>query len=180
MEKRLKITGKLRKIAIIGPECTGKTTLSKQLAEHFGTIWIEEFARVYIENLTRKYTYKDVELIARYQKDQIHKSYEKAYGIIFFDTDLIITKVWFDIVYKKVPSWLDKAINKSGFDLYLLCNTDIPWEADNVRENGGQMREILFNNYKHELDSRQFSYRIIKGTGDERFLNAVSFVNSEK
>jgi NadR type nicotinamide-nucleotide adenylyltransferase len=168
----------LKKIAIIGPECTGKTTLSEQLALHYNTLWVPEFAREYVENLKRNYVFEDVEKIARKQFEQINAKYEDNQNLIFFDTDLIITKVWFDVVFKKIPGWLNSAISISNFHMYLLCNIDIAWKPDNVRENGGEMRKVLFNIYKKELEDRGLKYKIVSGTGNERTKNAIEIINN--
>ena len=177
MEKRFESTENLKKIAIIGPECTGKTTLSRQLALHYKTIWVPEFARDYIEKLQRKYVFEDLEIIARNQFAQINAKYPEASDYVFFDTDLIITKVWFEVVFNKVPGWINSAIAISNFDLYLLCNIDIHWEPDTVRENGGEMRKVLFNMYKQELENHSLQYKIVTGTENARTENALEIIN---
>lgn len=178
MEEGSNITKSLRRIAIIGPECTGKTTLSKQLADFYKTQWVPEYAREYVLKLNNKYTFDDVEIIAKMQQNQIHTNYPLSNKYVFFDTDLIITKVWFDVVYKKEPEWLSEAIKESGFDLYLLCATDLPWQADIVRENGGQMRENLFQIYKNELEKYKFNYCIIDGTDGSRLNKSIAILES--
>jgi NadR type nicotinamide-nucleotide adenylyltransferase len=176
MEKTIQSSNQLKKIAIIGPECTGKTTLAQQLANHFNTIWIPEFARDYIESLEGSYSYNDVETIAKKQWEQINSKYPNATQLILFDTDLIITKIWFKIVYHKIPNWIDNAIKESKFEKYLLCNTDIQWVADKVRENGGEKREQLFKIYKNELEYYKFHYEIISGVDKNRFEQAVTLI----
>ena len=91
---------------------------------------------------------------------------------------MIITKVWFDIVYHKEPKWLIQAIKESEFDLYFLCSTDLPWEPDIVRENGGKMREKLFEIYKNELDKLNFKYFIVDGANDSRLSKSINFLES--
>jgi NadR type nicotinamide-nucleotide adenylyltransferase len=178
MEEKPNNSKSLKKIAIIGPECTGKTTLSKQLAEYYNTQWVPEYARDYVLNLNRNYTFDDVEEIAKKQLVQIHATYNLSKNFIFFDTELIITKVWFEVVYKKIPFWINSAVKESNFDLYLLCAPDLPWESDIVRENGGEMREKLFQIYKSELEHQNFKYFIIDGTNDFRLRNSISCIES--
>jgi len=168
----------LKKVAIIGPECTGKTTISEQLANYFKTIWIPEFAREYIQNLNRAYNYEDVEFIGRKQIEQLNATYDLTNKFIFFDTDLIITKVWFQVVYNKIPNWIDDAIMASNIDLYLLCNIDLPWITDKVRENGGEMREKLFLMYKNEIEAFKIPYFIVKGEEKLRTENAINFIEN--
>lgn len=176
MEKGFKSTMML-KVVITGPESTGKSTLAEQLARLYHTIFIPEYARTYIEKLNRSYVYEDLEHIAKRQVYDL-KAYEsQANDLLFLDTYLIITKVWFDVVFQKHPDWIVESIKKSNIDLYLLCATDLPWQADSVRENGGAKREQLFQIYQQELENFGLSYRIVKGFGDERLRSASSFVN---
>lgn len=165
------------KVVVTGPESTGKSTLTEWLAKHYQTVFIPEYAREYVGNLKRPYQYEDLEHIARHQIKDLERHKALAPKLLFLDTYLIITKVWFDVVYHCVPSWLDKAIITSDIDLYLLCNTDIPWQADGIRENGGEIREDLFVRYKTELEYYGFNYRIVSGLGDQRHSNAISYVD---
>ncbi len=168
----------VKKIAIIGPECTGKTTLASQLAQHFSTIWIPEYARKYVANLRVPYTYEDVEHIAKVQFSQIMQVETLNASIVFFDTELIITKVWFEVVFQKQPDWLDEAIRNSNFAFYLLTDTSIPWVADGIRENGGARREELYAIYENYLNYFRFPYEIVHGMDYERLSNAISSVES--
>jgi NadR type nicotinamide-nucleotide adenylyltransferase len=165
------------KVVITGPESTGKSTLTEFLANHYNTVFVPEYARTYIENLSRPYQFSDVEHIANKQIEDVSTFTPLANKILFIDTYLIITKVWFDVVYKKGPEWLDKSIRNSKIDLFLLCNTDIPWTPDPVRENGGEMREFLFQAYQKELEHYGFNYRIVGGLGNKRQQEAITIVD---
>ena len=162
-------------VVISGPESTGKTELAQNLAEKLHTIWVPEYARVYIENLYRPYTYADVKHIARYQaaQERIYES-KVTSGLLIFDTWFIITKVWFDLVFGKCPEWLITHIRSTKIDLFLVCNTDLPWIPDQVRENGGEKREQLFQLYCKEITSFGFKYEIITGNGNARIENALN------
>jgi NadR type nicotinamide-nucleotide adenylyltransferase len=179
MGKRIKKgNNSLLKIAIVGPESTGKTTLAKQLAEYYSTAWVSEYAREYVEELKHHYEYSDVEHIAKHQLEQIQSKYPNTSKFVFFDTDLLITKVWFDVVYNKCPEWIIKEIKKKHINLYLLCNTDIPWEPDPVRENGGEARELLYTTYIDELKQYKLPYFEITGTGKTRLESAVKLIDA--
>jgi len=168
---------KIIRIAVTGPECTGKTTLTQQLAAHFGTIYVPEYARDYIADLCRPYTYDDVLHIAEVQRRQAHEFVRQASRVLFFDTYLIITKVWFDVVFGRHPEWIEEELSRKTIDFFLLCDTSIPWKADPVRENGGEMREKLFRMYKLELEKRNCPYTIITGTGQPRLNSAIQAVD---
>ena len=164
-------------VVITGSESTGKSTLAESLAGHYKTAFVPEYARSYIEHLNRPYRYDDLEHIARQQIHDVQRYKPLCNQILFLDTYLIITKVWFNVVYGHSPTWLDEAIRQSNIHLFLLCSPDLPWEPDAVRENGGEMRNFLFQTYKNELEHYGFNYRIIEGFGENRLLNAISFIN---
>lgn len=169
----------LIRIGITGPECTGKSTLAAGLAAHYQTAYIPEYAREYIESLHRPYTYDDVVHIAERQVREAKAYAQKANRILFYDTYLIITKVWFSVVYNRMPAWIDTELKRNPVHLFLLCDTDIPWVPDKVRENGGEMRERLFQMYRQELEKYGFRYSVIRGKGDKRLKNAIKAVESE-
>ena len=168
----------MKKIILTGAESTGKTTLAKHLAKHYKTIWLPEYAREYVENLDRDYNYDDVLNIAKKQIELEREYSQKANKLFFVDTSLIITKVWFDVVYNNCPEWIDDEIKKENDELYLLCNNDIKWIADEVRENGGEKREELFKIYEQELIYYRKDYKIIKGGNfEKRFESAVNIID---
>lgn len=165
------------KVAIIGPESTGKSALAEKLADFYHSVWVPEYARGYIENLNQPYTFDDVMQIAKHQIEE-EKAFENqsTHPFVFFDTELIITKVWFEYVYKEVPSFLKERLQKGFFDLYLLCEPDIPWEADSVRENGDN-RDFFFNWYQKEIENLNKPFIKIHGLGDDRLQNAITAIN---
>ncbi|MGD9993359.1 MAG: AAA family ATPase [Salinivirgaceae bacterium] len=166
-------------IVITGPESTGKTELAAQLAQSLNCKWIPELSREYIARLGRPYQYSDVEEIACLQIARFTDELLPESGFAVFDTGLIITKVWFDVVYKKCPDWLVKAIQQQPKVFHLVCNTDLPWIADPVRENGGEMREKLLETYQHELRKFGFPYALVSGTDELRLQNARTILDKE-
>jgi len=158
---------------IVGAESTGKSTLTHDLSLHFGAPGIDEFARGYLEKIGRPYTYADLERIARGQLDLIVENRDQS--LVFFDTDLINIKVWFQLVYSTVPNWLPGEIEKVGKGTYLVCQPDIPWVPDPFRENPGR-RDYLNVLYEKELELAGFPYFRISGFGNDRLINAISIV----
>lgn len=163
-------------IVVTGPESTGKTTLCENLAKHYHTAFIPEFARDYVSNLKRHYTYNDVIFIAKKQIELEEEYQKRANTILFYDTYLIITKVWLEVVYYKYPAWIDKQLQKKTIDYFLLCYPDIEWIPDQVRENGGKMREVLFKKYENEIKKINGEYFIIKG--EERLNSSINYINT--
>jgi len=177
MEKRSKEnkSNELIKVAITGPESTGKSMLAEQLANHFHTVFVPEFAREYINKLDRSYNYDDILKIAKGQLEKEVKLYSASNKIIFCDTELIVTKIWSDNAFKKCDSWITENIKNHKYDLYLLMDIDLPWEYDPQREHP-HMREYFLNLYQHELSLRHLPFKIISGQHEVRLQNAVQEV----
>lgn len=172
---------RLRKIVITGPESTGKTELSEALAKKLHGRWIPEYARGYVEKLGRRYNSEDLEFIARHQIRQEYEATTMADdGILIFDTWLIITKIWFEVVYGKSPVWIEEYILNANIDIFLVCSPDLPWIADQVRENGGEMRHKLFEKYCLEIEKYGFKYEIVTGFGEDRLNNALKHLESHQ
>jgi NadR type nicotinamide-nucleotide adenylyltransferase len=166
----------LKRIAITGPESTGKTQLTEDLAVYFKTNWVIEYAREYLESLEGNYTIEDILSIAKGQLDKEEEIARKTKGLLFTDTDLTVTKIWSEVVFNSCPAWIEKMFVQHRYDLYLLCYPDIDWEADPLRENPDD-RLYLFDRYRKELENAGFNFAIVKGRGDERLENAINFVN---
>lgn len=168
---------KIVRVALIGPESSGKTTLVKQLAQHHNTSYVVEYARAYIEKINRPYTLADIILIAEKQLEQEEQLLKKANKLFFTDTEFIIAKIWCEDVFGTCPEWIEKMISAEIYDLYLLLQPDLPWVKDSVRENP-QRRKYFFDLYEKELINRKFNYEIISGIGEKRLLHAVNAIDT--
>ena len=177
MEKITKAGGLIKRIALIGPESSGKSTLCIQLARHFRTSLVSEYAREYISKLTLPYTLSDIEKISKTQLALEEEALKKANRFLFVDTELINARVWSLDVFNTCPAWIENKISEHPYDLYLLTSPDIPWLADPVRENGHR-REFFFQWYKRELDKRGFSYTVISGSGEQRIISSIRSVST--
>ncbi len=158
------------KVGIIGPESTGKSTLSKYLANRYDGLLVPEYARIYLEERAGEcayaYTHEDVLQIANYQVEYLRQLFAEdalkmSRGYAFFDTELIITKVWLQHKYGECPAFIEEALRKYPMDVYLLCYPDLDWEPDPVRENPN-IREYLFDWYEREIQALGVPYYIIK------------------
>ena len=165
----------IKRIAITGPESTGKSELAERLARHYNTVWVPEYAREYIDNLTRPYDYEDILVIAKEQLKREEQLVRKANNLLFCDTELIVTKIWCEVKFKKCHDWILKTIEQHTYDIYLLCKPDILWKYDPQREDS-ETREQLFQLYLNELNKRNLAYAIISGTGEVRVKNAIKHV----
>lgn len=167
---------KIVKIAITGPESTGKSMISEQLANHYHTVWVPEFARFYLNMIERPYDYEDILEIAKGQVKSEEAILKLANKVVFSDTELLVTKIWCDVKYLKCHPWINENLEKQDYDLYLLMNTDIPWQNDPLREHP-EMRDELLRLYKNELEIHNLNYRVVSGLGEERLKIAISFVD---
>jgi NadR type nicotinamide-nucleotide adenylyltransferase len=167
---------KLKKIAITGPESTGKSMIAQQLADHYRTVWVPEFSRVYLLHQEHPYNYNDILEIAKGQLKSEGALAKIARKLYFADTELLVTKIWCDVKFGKCHQWIRDHLEKQDYDLYLLMDIDLPWEYDQLREDPHQ-RKLLFDLYETELKSRNVNYRVVRGIDDERFKNALSFVS---
>ena len=165
------------KVAITGPESTGKSTLSQQLAAHYNTVWVPEYARTYVETLDRPYTLQDLELIAKGQLALEAQIQEKANRILFSDTDLLVIKVWSEHAFGKCPDWVLQKLKQQDYNLYLLMGVDLPWEPDPQREHP-HLRQYFYDWYKRELEALQVPYLEISGQHAARLEKATGRIDA--
>jgi NadR type nicotinamide-nucleotide adenylyltransferase len=189
----IKMNSPLKKIVALGPESTGKSTLCSQLADHYHTIWCPEFAREYLITHGMNYTYSDLLTIAKEQVALEEKlitaltkstNHSRKTGVsaptslIFIDTDLYVMKVWCEFVFGKCHSWILKQLAERQYDLYLLCNTDIPWVKDELREYPDlATRKKLFFIYKDHMMNQSVPWVEISGNDEQRLKQAITAVD---
>ncbi|HAX94905.1 MAG TPA: ATPase [Prolixibacteraceae bacterium] len=164
-------------VVLTGAESTGKSVLSDALARHYNAPWFPEFARDFVLKLDHHYYMDDVISIARMQRAQMQAALNLKADIVFFDTWLIITQIWLKVLYNAEPTWIPKIIRSAPIDLILLCDTDIPWEPDPIRENGGERRNQLSEIYKRTIENYGFPCQLVQGKGDIRTKNAIDLTN---
>ncbi|MBR5677452.1 MAG: ATP-binding protein [Paludibacteraceae bacterium] len=154
------------RVGIIGPESTGKSTLAKYLSKRYHGFLVPEYAREYVESKgTTDVTFDELCDIAKHQIEELSDINRQNPEICFFDTELIVTKVWFDYAFGRVPEWLEENIHRYPMDVYLLTYPDVPWIPDPTRSNGSdEIRKELFDRYEAEIQARDIPYYIIKHT----------------
>ena len=152
------------RVGVIGPESSGKSTLCEYLAKRYDGILVPEYARTFVEQKgSTKVTFDELCHIARHQIEELKRTANSQQLIAFFDTELIITKVWFDYAFGQVPEWLNENIHRYPMDVYLLTYPDLPWIPDPARYNGSDdIRRELFNRYESEIQALDLPYYIIK------------------
>lgn len=150
--------------------------LASFLAEHFRAPLIDEYAREYLEKLGRPYTPEDVVTIGREQYRRIEAAADTQSGWVIADTELLVISIWLQFKYGMVPPEVELMLKTQPVDFYLLCNIDLPWEEDPLRENPNE-RQQLFDLYQQRLDSLGFPYHVVSGSGQQRFTNALNILN---
>ncbi len=191
----------IKKIVIIGPESTGKSTLCELLAQHYGMQWCPEFAREYLLTNGTAYSFDDLLTIAKGQlaveeeytslvnsqwsmvnertwvnPQSLHTTHKPP--LLFVDTDMYVMKVWSEYVFGKCHQFILDQIVSRKYDLYLLCNTDLPWVKDELREYPDMSaRKELFTIYKDLLINQQVPWIEISGSSyEDRVLAAIAAV----
>jgi NadR type nicotinamide-nucleotide adenylyltransferase len=178
----------IKKVVAIGPESTGKSTLCKQLAEQFETMWCPEYAREYLNQNGVKYVYDNLKKIAQgqlmmedYCEERLNtensQSADHSSSLLFIDTNMYVMKVWYEYVFGKCEQLVLDEISKRKYDLYLLCNNDLPWVEEPMREYPDeQPRKELYNIYKDLLINQTTPWVEISGDYDERLQKSIKAV----
>jgi NadR type nicotinamide-nucleotide adenylyltransferase len=170
----------MKKVVIIGPESTGKSTLATQLAQTYDTVWCPEFAREYLLTHGRDYTFDDLLTIAHGQIElEERMQTEACNGIYIMDTDMYVMKVWCEVVFNNCHTWILKQIVRRHYDLYLLCDTDLPWVQDGLREYPDEaVRRRLFKTYKDLLINSGVPWAVVSGRENERLQTATKMIET--
>lgn len=189
---------KIKKIVVIGPESTGKSSLCEALSKHYQTIWCREYAREYLIENGKDYSYHDLLSIAKGQialEENCIKEVREIGGakgqnlenslldnpsdflssrLLFIDTDMYVMKVWCEYVFNRCHNFILEEIASRKYDLYLLCDTDLPWVADELREYPDEhSRKELFEIYLDILVNQEVPFSIINGQDNMRIANAI-------
>lgn len=166
-----------KRIAIIGPESTGKSELCQHLAMHYDSEWVPEYARFYLDRLDRDYDQHDLKSIAEGQLAWEDDKAEYANTYLICDTNLIVIKVWSDHKYGNTDSWIEDQLKERTYDFYLLNNIDIPWTPDPQREHP-KLRKHFFEVYKNYLEEHELPYAIVSGIEGDRKKCAVDAIEA--
>ena len=171
------------RVALVGPESTGKSTLAARLAAAFGTVWVPEYGREHTAEIAARegvpfanaFTPADIETIATVQAEREDLAARGANRVLFCDTELLTTRIWSEIFFDRCPEGVVTASEAREYDLYLLLDTDIPWVDDGTRAFREQ-RQSHFDRIRATLDTLGRPYIVISGSFEERFARAVCAV----
>ncbi len=164
------------KIAIVGPESTGKSTMSAFLADHYNTVWVPEFARAYCNNLSEPPTWQDEINMFYGQIDLENQMLHTANHILICDTTFITVKIWSDHTFGQTPQQVIDELSHHHYDLYLLLDIDLPWQDDPLRDFP-HLREHFMQIWYKELEALNARYTVISGSGSTRYQNAINSID---
>lgn len=169
----------MRRINITGPESTGKSTLTAQLAAHFGAGFVPEYARAYLDAHGPAYTLPDLEAIASGQlrQEEAAAAAAAAQGqqLLFCDTDLLVMKVWAEHAFAQCPPWILEELRRPRYALTLLLDVDLPWQPDPLREHP-HLRQHFMDMYRQEVHELGWPVVEISGSGEQRLARAIAAV----
>lgn len=167
------------RIAVIGAESTGKSTLVKELANYYKTTFVSEYARDYFnEHSIENYSIDVFDKIYRTQLENEKKELEKAKRFLFCDTTLITGKIWSEEVFGTTAQFIHENWHQTFYDLYLVTQNDVPWVADGQRKNSNNRDELLRKNIEL-LQLLKAKFYLVNGLGEQRLKNAVNYINRE-
>ena len=176
MAARIQATKVMLRIAVTGPESSGKTTLCGALAEHYQVCYIPEYARTYLELTQGQYQCTDLEIIAQGQLESL-LSFKGQIAIC--DTDFSVLELWSKYKYNKVSDNIKELVAKDYFDLHVLCTPDMPWELDPLRENPNSRAE-LFDLYKTNLNKYNKNFIVVNGPHEKRLKKTTQAIDRLK
>ncbi|MBP5387881.1 MAG: AAA family ATPase [Prevotella sp.] len=163
-------------ICIYGPESTGKSTLTKQLADHYHMPYVEEYAKQVIDSKKGDIGFEDIELIVEGHFKAVEDARQQNTPLLFVDTDAIISKLWSNELFGKESPVIEDYIAKQHFDHYLLLDVDLPW-VDAIHRYRPKERESFFRKCEEQLIKRGISYTLIRGENEQRLINAIKCVD---
>ncbi|SEG44801.1 AAA family ATPase [Sphingobacterium lactis] len=166
----------LIKIAVVGPESTGKSTMAQYLAQQLDTICVPEYARYYCQDLNNQYTVQD-EVNMYYGQIALEDSLIPLakQNLLICDTTILTVKIWTDHLFGSTPAVVTDAIKSRQYDLYLLMDIDLPWEDDPLRDFPNE-REHFLKIWKKELANLGAQVALVSGLGEERLKNGLESV----
>lgn len=166
-----------KRVCVFGPESTGKSTLAQNLARHFDTVHVPEYARSHIEARNGELKYEDIPMIARGQLASEQAIAFNTNRVMFCDTDLLTTMIWSNWMFDRCPDWIVDQANHRDYDLYLVTDVDVPWVDDTVRYLPEERKSFL-DRCIAELEQRGRRYVLVSGDWEQRWNVALAAVQA--
>lgn len=167
-----------KRIAIIGAECTGKTTLAQDLAAHYNTVWVPEYVREFVDRKGDLPVLEDIPLIAQSQAEKEDALAREANRVLLCDTNLIMNAIYSDHYLGSCPQSVMDESRRRTYDLTLVTDTDIPWQADSIQRESPEVRDLLQRKFIDELKARNIPYTLVTGNREARMKTATRAIDA--
>lgn len=164
-----------KRVCVFGPESTGKSTLARELAARFKTVWVPEYARAHLEAQGGAIAAGDIPKIARGQRAAEEALARDANRVLVLDTDLLETTIWSDVLFGSCPDDVRAEAERRSCDLYLLTDVDVPWVKDSVRYLPDDRRSF-FERCRRALEERKRRFITLSGSWEKRSADAAAAV----
>ena len=169
----------VKRVCVFGPESTGKSTLARDLARHFRTVYAWEYARPLLDPAGGQCTPEDIPRIARGQVAAEDALAYQANRVLFCDTDVLTTTLWSEVLFGDTPQWVRDLAEQRRYDLYLVTDVDVPWVDDRQRFFSDEtVRRQMFERFLSAVQSRGRPHRVIRGDWRQRFAAACEAVRA--
>jgi NadR type nicotinamide-nucleotide adenylyltransferase len=155
------VTTEVIRVVVTGSECTGKTTLARELAAAYGVECVPEYIRTFVKRIGGRPQFSDHGPIARGQKALEDEYRARARDLLFHDTDLLSTVAYCRAYFDRCPEWIEAAAIDRKASLYFLCDIDVPWQADGLRDRPERRQEMhaLFESVLKEAGAKHVTLR---------------------
>lgn len=171
-----------RRVCVLGAESTGTTTLAKALAEHYQTVWVPEYGRIYSEakfpsREGKEWISSEFTTIAQ---EQIHMQTviaEQSNGLVICDTDPFATSVWHERYMRSASPEVEAIANQHKYDLYIVTGDEIPFVQDGYRD-GESIRHWMHNRFIEKLEHTHRHYILVTGSHEDRMTAATKAIDA--
>lgn len=175
----MKDLSEVKIVVVTGVESSGKSSLVQELATYHKEPFVAETARDYLNRTDGAYGYNDLETIAKEHLERINQGIEEAQQFLFVDTAFVVLKIWSEEKFQQCAPWILNQLASFDPALYILCDMDIPYEKDALRENPNEEeRKRLHQSYLAHMQEQRAPFIVVSGTKKERLEKVAQFIKN--
>jgi len=158
----------MKRIAILGAESSGKSTLCEALARRYRTVWVPEYLREFVDTMGRVPFEDDQFGIARTQRTREDAAALQARDVLFCDTTPLMTALYSRVYWGRVDAQLQELARSHDYALTLVTATDTPWMPDGLQRESEEVRDLVHRMVLAELQERGIPYLLVQGDLPQR------------